>query len=60
MLKSFANAHRWHRLNDFSSWEIYDPSVHAFVYDPEYANIKIDGLASFFLPNVIQQNNKIL
>lgn len=35
--------------------------MYVFVkYDPEYTSIKIGEAASFFFPNVIQENNKIL
>ena len=42
---------------------MYDlwPFSYVFVwYDPGYTSIKIDEAASFFLPNVIQQNHKIM
>lgn len=37
---------------------IFDISLYVFVYDPGYTSIKTDEAAS--LPNVIQQNHKIL
>ena len=62
-VKSFANIHQWHRLNKSPRGKcmIFDISLYVFVwYDPGYTSIKIDEAASFFLPNVIQQNHKIL
>lgn len=63
VLKRFANTHQWHRLNKSPRGKcmIFDISLYVFVwYDPGYTSIKIGEAASFFLPNVIQQNHKIL
>lgn len=63
VLKRFANIHQWNRLNKSPRGKcmIFDISLYVFVwYDPGYTSIKIDEAASFFLPNVIQQNHKIL